>query len=791
MKTKSFNIFAVTAMSVLALACAKEPVGGGMEAGVSFSVEVPGTQVTKAIGDGETATKLYYQVFGKDGAAIEGLGVQNTDITAKTATVKFQLVKDQEYNFVFWAQTDVDGYYTIDATDGLKKITANYTGKNSNDENFDAFYAVKKMTVTGPVSETVKLTRPFAQINIATAGQISAGTATKDIDFTGAASTVTVKGIPTVFSPLASNKFSDNADVTFAEAAAPAGNITVTGKDYKHLAVNYVFAPTSGTVYDIEATLKIEGKDVSLTAPTVPAKQNWKTNIVGDLLTTGADFVVVVVPGFAGSQNYDEYILNQAIAQGGDITISKDITVTDRLNLASGKVTNITVDKGVTLTGELENRTKVISLFDGNITCTLSGEGTILGPTTQSGSAAAAIELEDNTNELTIDGSLTIKGREGTRKNTVDAGIIIRAGKVVVNSGHFIASRDIDGGDNPAILLYSPNSYRSELIINGGTFESEIGNSKFLINIQDEYRDHASVKIYGGTFIGFDPADNEAEGAHTNFVAAGYHSTKVSTDVNGVSTYIVTKDGTVPVVSQEGFDAAIYGAVAGQPSSVALQPNVDVELKNGIANEGDNARELTFIGDGTQTFDVITKAINAEGGMLNYQRGSSFTFKNMTIQAGEGSFDGIVCDALTYENCTIKGKLTLYGKATFINCIFDNTMADQYSIWTWGGTDVTFEGCTFNTNGKAILLYGQATAAKPTNLTVSNCEFNDRKNGAAGKAAIEIGNDYNATYNLVISGCKVKKGFAEGKNTGEKVWANKNSMDAAHLSVTINGVKVL
>mgnify|MGYP001060267906 FL=1 len=173
---------------------------------------------------------------------------------------------------------------------------------------------------------------------------------------------------------------------------------------------------------------------------------------------------------------------------------------------------------------------------------------------------------------------------------------------------------------------------------------------------------------------------------------------------------------------------------------------------------------------------------------MNYQRGSSFTFKNMSIKAGEGDFDGVVCDELVYENCTITGKLTLYGKATFVNCVFENTMANQYSIWTWGGTDVKFDKCTFNTNGKAILLYGKATEAKPTNLIVKNCTLNDRKNGAAGKAAIEIGNDYNATYNLTISDCVIN-GFAEGKNTGSKTWANKNNMDAAHLSVTINGVK--
>lgn len=92
-------------------------------------------------------------------------------------------------------------------------------------------------------------------------------------------------------------------------------------------------------------------------------------------------------------------------------------------------------------------------------------------------------------------------------------------------------------------------------------------------------------------------------------------------------------------------------------------------------------------------------------------------------------------------------------------------MANQYSIWTWGGTDVTFEGCTFNTNGKAILLYGQATAEKPTDLVVNNCTFNDRKSGAAGKAAIEVGNDYNATYTLTVNNTTVN-GFAARQEYG-------------------------
>ena len=227
--------------------------------------------------------------------------------------------------------------------------------------------------------------------------------------------------------------------------------------------------------------------------------------------------------------------------------------------------------------------------------------------------------------------------------------------------------------------------------------------------------------------------------------------------------------------------------------AVEMPANSTFTLDNDIANESNNngkSRNVTFIGDGSQTVDVVTKAVNAaEGNEMNYQRGSSFAFQNVTVQGGTTTYGGIVCNELTFENCTIKDKLTLYGKATFINCTFENDMADQYSIWTWGGTDVTFEGCTFNTNGKAILLYGGAAASNPTNLVVNNCTFNDRNNGTAGKAAIEIGNDYNATYTLTVNNATVN-GFAVGKNTTSTLWANKNSMDAAHLTVTIDGVKV-
>ena len=320
-------------------------------------------------------------------------------------------------------------------------------------------------------------------------------------------------------------------------------------------------------------------------------------------------------------------------------------------------------------------------------------------------------------------------------------------------------------------------------------FELEYASNGNVHVLQPGAAQILGIKVYMPESVG-----NEANAISSEKVASiefglSVYATQHTTESDSYGTQY-DKDATYPVIvsNQQQANDAITNATD-KKVNISIASGQTVTLDNGIANEGDKARDITFSGDGSQTVDVITNAISAEGGQLNYQRGSSFTFENLTIQAGEGNFDGIVCDELTYKDCTIKGKLTLYGKATFINCVFDNTMANQYSIWTWGGTDVTFEGCKFNTNGKAILLYGGADGKNPTNLVVNNCTFNDRNNGAAGKAAIEIGNDYDATYTLTVKNATVN-GFADGKNTGSKLWANKNSMDAEHLTVTIDGSKI-
>ena len=78
---------------------------------------------------------------------------------------------------------------------------------------------------------------------------------------------------------------------------------------------------------------------------------------------------------------------------------------------------------------------------------------------------------------------------------------------------------------NSAECIYSENGV---IEIYGGEFHNvpAEGEKNFLLNCKDaNYKaGTANIIVKGGKFYGFDPANNESEGAGTNFVAEGYQS---------------------------------------------------------------------------------------------------------------------------------------------------------------------------------------------------------------------------------------------------------------------------
>lgn len=765
MNKKLLKSFAAAAMSVLAIACAKEQVGPGEGAMVeaTFSVDVPGVEVsTKGLSDAASVNELICQVFLNDGnyTPVPDLN-QTVTVTDKHAKVTFNLVKGQKYSFAFWAQVKGTGYYD---TRDLRAVKMNVDAVKANDPAMDAYFAQKDFSaLSTPVTDikknTVALYRAVAQVNF---GTINSDRADK---LEVVKSKIKLTEVPTVFDVVRGYKddaYSVPATIEFKENVPVEEKLLVAGNEYDYLSTCYVFAYKDQKLTDATATFWVGSTSRTVSAPNAPYKRNMRTNILGDLLTINQDFNIVVDPDFkGGDKTYDSVAAN--LEAGKEVTLSEDYSVADESK-------GVTLDVGVTSVLNLNGKK-------------FSNEN----------------RLEENKAALQVHGDLTINGDgevycEGGADN--NAIIVEQGGHLVINGGTYnVGANTNSGKSNATIFVMGPDKYgrNGSVEINGGVFMAKAGSGSdatpFVLNQHDDITVNC-FSVKGGTFVGFNPASvNEAHGNITSFVAEGYKS--VETTYEGKQAWEVVK---IPAVTtQEELNDEITNGTAGSQVTINLAKDATFTLNNGIANGGENApeknRKVVFLGDGTQTVDVITGAVNAESGQLSYQRGSSFTFKNITVKAGEGNFDGVVCDELVFENCTITGKLTLYGKASFKDCTFENTMANQYSIWTWGGTDVTFDKCTFNTNGKAILLYGGSSNKNPTNLVVTNCVFNDRNNGSAGKAAIEIGNDFNSTYSLTVNDCTVN-GFAAGKNTDSKLWANKNSMDAAHLSVTIDRVKI-
>lgn len=782
MNKNLFKTFAIAAMAVLAGACAKENEQLAGPSNVTFEVSTPGI-ATKAIGDGMTATKLYYQVFDADGKVIEGLGVQNKDLVSGKTTVSFQLIKDQTYNFIFWAQTAEAGYYIIDKAEGLKKITADYTThKGANDENRDAFFAVEKsLKITGPVSKNIELKRPFAQVNIATVGSYKVGEKEKAIDFSEAKSSVKFVSIPTLFTPLETEQVSVNKTTNFATAEIPEGNVTVAGQSYKYMAMNYIFASEEGSVYDITATLKVGGKSYNVSVPNAPLKRNWRTNIVGDFLTSSAEFNVVVTPNF--EENGDETIdlnnikteteLNAALATYGAANISNDIQVTSQLSPKGNKT--ITIESGGSISPSPDMRkdlSEVIYLSSG--TLTLEGEGKIVGQSEGTyGFGSEAITVAGGT--LNIKGNLKVEAGGGSVK--ADRAVYVRSGTANIYGGYFHTMDDVEGKPNPVIFLNPDWKKTANCNIYGGVFESA-GKPEYIVNIEDSGRARANIKIYGGTFVGFNPADNIAEGAHTNFVAEGYKA--VETTYEGKQAWKV--EAIPPVTTQEGLNAAIADVAEGETATVYLEAGEYDFIKKDC--KGD------IVVKGKDKTTTIVRVPNESRGYDN----KSISFENVTLNCentyiNDGRESQFPRTDLHFTNCNINGLFAAIGPTTtsFKECTFT---ANDYAIKYYGGdksSKLIVDKCQFNTHGKGILMFNEA--AYVYDAEIINCTF-EASSVIKGKAAIQMHTERGIKGKLSITNSSAT-GFDSSINGGLWNEVNNDTKDhTTNFNVTVDGTSV-
>ena len=309
--------FVVVAVAAFALAsCAKSEREGAQEATMTLSVSIPDGVGTKAYGDGMFAEKtIVIGVFDEDGNE----KFRKADVWGAeefTKEIKVRFVMGKSYQMVIFAQ--YGAAYGAPETMSLREITLDYTASNM--ENLDAFYAhVPTFTVKQDFSKTVVLKRPFAQINFATTvndldesiGEGYLGLSDKAVvTVKNLANTLNLFTGETAYVDENNKSEAQGKPVTIPETAFPKVDgkypqIEVDGVKYEVISMNYVLVADAGCEdgkTTVDLTLQVG--DLVINVPSAYLKRNYRTNVIGELLTAEGSFNVTVDPIFTDTFDY-------------------------------------------------------------------------------------------------------------------------------------------------------------------------------------------------------------------------------------------------------------------------------------------------------------------------------------------------------------------------------------------------------------------------------------------------------------------------------------------------------
>lgn len=344
MKKFYYSLFAAATL-LLATSCSQEEDFAQQSSNevTTFSVSLDGETGARAAGDGTKVNKLYYAVYDQETQNVIYPANAKFGVADKANggwTLELPLMKSETYDILFWAQVNGSQYYNFTE---LTDIEVKYDNVLSNIEDRDAFFnALDDFKASGS-KHTIVLRRPFAQLNIATTlDDWNAAKAITKTEKPVTKSSVKVSSLATKFNVLTGAatattpatvefKANDMIDETISIKLANATDPT----DYKLLAMNYLLpvvtkAPnglkdynastldTDKDVVEVEFTL-YKGdngaeKIVNVKVPSTPVQRNYRTNIIGDLLT-GEHFDIIVDADFDKEENQEITISAEGIVK--------------------------------------------------------------------------------------------------------------------------------------------------------------------------------------------------------------------------------------------------------------------------------------------------------------------------------------------------------------------------------------------------------------------------------------------------------------------------------------------
>ena len=463
---KSLKLLAAaTLIALTTAACQKEKLFDSQTAGeetVTFTVKTDAA-ATKASADGDGSgtglNRCLVAVYMKTGNSAEPYKLYDTPSTTKQDNEHYSftvnLIRKQTYQIVVWADK---GETVYNVNKGLTLVTRKTGDVACNSDAYDAFYASTEFVQGTTTSTAITAKRPFAQLNLIT----------KDLNenFQPGAVSVTYSS-PQSFNPFDGTVSADMTEVTYKADSPYYNTATVTTATQHTLVMNYLFAAAGDQT--ILPSVKMTAKltvDAEIEVANVPVRRNYRTNIIGNLLTEQTDFNIIVDPRWSGEtdvewvsvatvadanlalQNGKTNVAIESVANNSEILIpetSKTIGIslpsnnanavtikyltsnesgqTPNLNVAAGNNTGDLVinapQSHVTLNGAAYNN---VTASTSNTTLVVEEGVTIENLTVNQG----AVEIYGTVKNITLAPGCTIKvwavGDKGTFKTAYDNG---------------------------------------------------------------------------------------------------------------------------------------------------------------------------------------------------------------------------------------------------------------------------------------------------------------------------------------------------------------------------------
>lgn len=301
----------------------------------------------------------------------------------------------------------------------------------------------------------------------------------------------------------------------------------------------------------------------------------------------------------------DGYTVVSTKDDDSEDTLYEVLPVSDALNrISQGKDVDLTISADLATSKEIKvNGSKV----------TINANGKTVANTVDiwnEGTGAWSLVSAQGGAALTVKGNGTFKAKE----NDCFAVDVQDGSELVIEDGTFI-------GNVHAVYVYEGTAY-----IKGGFYSVQQKYSdaskadEFVLNCYDANRANGTAKIIvtGGTFVNFNPADCQAEGAHTNFVKEGY-KVLATKQMNGDVWYTVVAKDAAGKTFSDGKDHVLNESIAvSAANGIAVKATSGtVTIEGGTYNggEGGNNQSIHVANGATVTIKggVFTVGSDASG----------------------------------------------------------------------------------------------------------------------------------------------------------------------------------